>query len=138
MNVAIVYDSHTGTTARAARAMAQVFTATGHSCVVSSVQGAVASEVAEADLICVGSWTQGLLLFGQHATRQTMDFVDRLGDLGGKQAVVFCTYKIATGKMLPKMAAALQQRGANVRGRFKFRSHVPNGDFSAFVQSLRP
>lgn len=137
MNVAIVYDSRTGTTAAAAQAMANAFSAKGHSCTVRPVVGAVPHEVAKADLICIGSWTQGLLVFRQHATRETMSFVERLGDLGGKKAVVFCTYKVATGQMLPVMAKALTRRGAQVLGHFKFRGRNPGKDFSSFVETLR-
>jgi len=136
LNVAIVFDSHSGTTARAARAMAQAFTNNGHSCFVAPVHDAIPEEIAQAQLICLGSWTQGLLLFGQHPTQATMSFVERLGDLAGKQAVVFCTYKIATGSTLPQMASALEQRGAQVKGHFKFRGPQPTGDFRAFVKGL--
>ena len=136
LNVAIVYDSSTGTTASAARAMADAFTARGHACVVSPVAGASAADVARADLICVGSWTQGLLVIGQHATAETMTFVSRLGYLAGKPAIVFCTYKIATGRMLPRLAAALRLRGAHVQGQFKFRGSQPTRDFIDFVGAL--
>ena len=65
-----------------------------------------------------------------------MKFLQKLENLGGKGAVVFCTYKIATGKMLPRMADALQMRGARVLGSFKFRGPRPTREFNAFASRL--
>ena len=54
MNVAIVFDSKTGTTKAAAEAMAEQVRAAGHPCTVSSVQEADPAAVSAADAICVG------------------------------------------------------------------------------------
>jgi hypothetical protein len=78
----------------------------GHERSVPSVAEADPVEVSHADLICVGSWTQGLFIISQHATRESMQFIERLGNLTGKRAVVFCTYKLATGKLLLNMEVA--------------------------------
>jgi len=136
MNVAIVFDSKTGTTKAAAEAMAELVRAAGHSGTVSSVQDADPAAVSAADAICVGSWCQGLFFIFQHATEATMDFVDGLGDLDGKPAAVFCTYKTAVGGMLPKMAERLQSRGANVTGSFKSRGPMAPEGFSDWIASL--
>ena len=136
MNASIVFDSRAGTTRAAASAMARVLEHEGHRCRLWSVADADPARVAAADLICVGSGTQGL--FPVHATPASMRFIDRLGDLRGKKAVVFCTYKIATGSLLPRMAAALESRGAEVVGRFRFRGPAPTEDFLAFAASLAP
>ncbi|MEZ4862797.1 MAG: flavodoxin domain-containing protein [Caldilineaceae bacterium] len=55
MNIAIVYDSSTGTTASAANAMAKILEEHGHQCHVQSVFQADPDAVAQADLICIGS-----------------------------------------------------------------------------------
>ena len=136
MNVAIVFDSKTGTTKAAAEAMAELVRAAGHQCTVSSVLDADPAIVSAADAICVGSWCKGLFFIRQHATEATMDFIDGLGDLDGKPAAVFCTYKTAVGGMLPKMAARLEGRGAKVTGSFKSRGPVAADGFGAWVESL--
>ncbi len=136
MNIAIVFDSETGTTKGAAEAMAELVRAAGHHCTVSSVQDADPATVGASDAICVGSWCKGLFFVRQHATPATMDFIDRLGDLDGKPAAVFCTYKLATGGMLPKMAKSLEGRGANVTGSFKSRGPVAAAGFGDWVESL--
>ncbi len=121
MKIAIVYDSRGGTTRAAAELMSQLLSESGHEAVVQSVSEADPAEVSKADVICVGSWTQGLFIVLQHATRATMEFIGRLGDLSGKGAVVFATYKLSTGSMLPKMAAALEAKGARIDGQFKWK-----------------
>lgn len=137
MNIAIVYDSKTGTTAKAANAMSQKLAALGHTCSVKSISQADVAEIAKADLICVGSWVQGLFIVMQHPTAGVMQFIERLGSLSGKKAVVFCTYKIAPGSTLSKMAQALEAKGATVAGQFKYRGPEPDAAFVSFAESLK-
>ena len=136
MKIAIVYDSRTGNTARAAELMGRAFERQGHQCHIQSVADADPAEVSLADLICVGSWTKGLYFIFQHATKESMRFIRQLDDLSGKLAVVFCTFKLATGKQLPRMARALGARGAEVVGQFQYRGSAPNDKFNSFAKSL--
>jgi flavodoxin len=133
MKVAIVYDSRTGTTYRAAEAMSGIFEGHGHKARAQPVVRADPAEVSAADLICIGSWVQGLFVIMQHPTEKSMQFIDSLGDLSGKQAVVFCTYKLAAGSTLQQMARALEGKGADVVGRFKYRGPEPDEAFRSFA-----
>ena len=65
-----------------------------------------------------------------------MHFIDRLGDLTGKKALVFCTYKLAVGPTLKRMAQGLEQKGAQVVAQFKYRGPVPGNEFTSFAVSL--
>ncbi len=136
MNIAIIYDSSTGTTAKAAETMGKTFEELGHTCRVQSVTKADPADVSEADLICVGSWVKGLFIIRQHPTEGTMRFIEQLGNLEGKQTVVFCTYKLAVGSTLRQMAQALEGKGAKVVGQFKYRGREPNNKFASFAASL--
>src|SRR5210317_560598 len=136
MKVAIIYDSQTGTTAAAAKAMGQILEQAGHNCLVQSISDAKPAEVAQADLICLGSWVKGLFIIRQHPTDGTMRFIEQLGNLEGKQTVVFCTYKLAVGSTLRQMAQALEGKGAKVVGQFKYRGPEPNSEFASFAKSL--
>jgi len=136
MKIAIVYDSRTGNTARAAELMSKAFEKQGHQCQVQSVVAADPAEVSRADLICVGSWTKGLYFIFQHATKESLRFIRELDDLSGKPAVVFCTFKLATGKQLPRMARALEDKGAEVVGQFQYRGSAPDDRFNTFARSL--
>lgn len=136
MNIAVIYDSSTGTTAKAAEAMGKTFEEQGHTCSVQSVATADPADALGADLICVGSWVKGLFFIRQHPTEGTMRFIQQLGDLDGKQAVVFCTYKTAVGSSLRQMAQALESNGARVVGQFKYRGPEPKNGFASFAGSL--
>jgi menaquinone-dependent protoporphyrinogen IX oxidase len=136
MNIAIVYESNTGTTATAAQAMGREFTRLGHQCEVQSVGEADPSAVAKADLICIGAWVKGMLIFGQHPSEGTLNFIARLDGLRGKRAVVFCTYKIAAGSTLSQLSAAIERQGGVVAGKFQYRSPHPDAQFAQFAQTL--
>lgn len=136
MDIAIVYDSMTGTTAKAAEAMGKMMEKQGHQCRVHSLSQVDLAEVLEADLICVGSWVKGLFIIMQHPTEGSINFINLLGDLSGKNALVFCTYKLAAGSTLRQMAKALENKGAKVVGQFKYRGPEPDSKFASFVTSL--
>ena len=136
MNIAIVYDSSTGTTAKAAQRMGKTLEVHGHQCRVQSVAQADPADVSEADLICIGSWVKGLFIIRQHPTEGTMRFIEQLGNLEGKQTVVFCTYKLAVGSTLRQMAQALEEKGATVVEQFKYRGPEPKNEFVLFARSL--
>ena len=136
MNIMIVYDSLTGTTAAAAAAMGKILEEQGHHCQVQSTSQADPAGASEADLICIGSWVKGLFIIRQHPTEGTMWFIDQLDNLEDKNAVVFCTYKLATGPTLRQMAKALEGKGAKVVGQFKYRGPEPNSEFASFAKSL--
>lgn len=135
MKLAIVYDSRTGTTKAMAEQMVEIARSVGHGCVLSPVQAADPAEVATADVVCVGSWTEGLFFVLQHATKATMEFIARLS-LSGQPTAVFCTYKTSPGKMLGKMAAALAARGAQVPAEFKSRGPTVPEEFAGWLASL--
>ena len=136
MEIAIVYDSSTGTTAKAAETMGKMMEKHGHQCRVQSVAQVVPADVSEADIICVGSWVKGLFIIRQHPAEGTMRFIEQLGNLEGKQTVVFCTYKLAVGSTLRQMAQALEGKGAKVVGQFKYRGPEPKHKFASFAASL--
>jgi len=136
MNIAIVYDSSTGTTAKAAEAMGKIMEAQGHQCQVQRVVEADPAGVSAADLICIGSWVKGLFIIRQHPTEGTMRFINQLENLEGKDAMVFCTYKLAIGSSLRQMASALEGKGAQVVGQFKYRGPDPDSNFASFTGSL--
>ena len=117
--------------------MAKTFEDHGHQCDVQSVFQADPEEVSQADLICIGSWVKGIFVILQHPTEETMRFIDRLGNLTGKKALVFCTYKLAIGSTLRQMAQRLTQKGAQVVAQFKYRGPMPSEEFASFAASLK-
>ena len=116
--------------------MGKTFEANGHQCQVKSVGQADTAEVMEADLICIGAWVKGLFIIRQHPSEYAMRFIERLGDLNGKKVVVFCTYRLAAGSTLSQMTKALEAKGADVVGQFKYRGPEPDSAFASFASSL--
>ena len=117
--------------------MGNVLAQSGHQCRVQSVKDANPALVKASDYICVGSWIKGLFIIRQHPSAGSIAFIEKLGNLSGKRAVVFCTYKLAVGSSLRKMAEALEKNGAQVDGMFKFRGPEPNSNFALFAASLK-
>jgi flavodoxin len=136
MNIAIVYHSTRGTTAKAAEAMGKILREHSHQVSVESVMRADPAQVIQADLICIGTWVKGWFVIRQHPTFESMYFINQLGDLPGKKVIVFCTYKLAIGSTLRQMVDVLEEHGADVVGEFKYRSPVPDQTFKLFAAGL--
>lgn len=136
MNSLIIYDSMTGTTAKAAQAMGTILQQQGHTCQVESLSQVNPAQLSEADLICIGSWVKGLFIIRQHPTEGIMRFIEQSENLAGKDVLLFCTYKLAVGSTLEQMARALESKGANVVGKFKYRGPEPDSKFTSFAASL--
>ncbi|MEO1065347.1 MAG: flavodoxin domain-containing protein [Actinomycetota bacterium] len=138
MKIAIVFDSRTGTTKAVAEQMAKLAVAAGHDGTARPVQAVSAGDISGwADALAIGSWTEGWFIVRQHATQQTMEFIDEL-TLDGEPVAVFCTYQLSPGRLLAKMTRAVEARGGRVTGAFRSRGReVPDG-FAAWLDSLEP
>jgi len=55
---------------------------------VDSIHDADPAEVSAADASCVGSWTKGLYVIRQGPMQATIDFIEKLGPLDGRQVAV--------------------------------------------------
>jgi flavodoxin len=136
MKIEIVYESSTGTTAKAAQVMGEMLQKQGNQCQIDSISQADPASLLEAELIVLGGWVKGWFIIRQHPSTGVIRFVDRLADLTGKKVVVFCTYKLAAGSTLAQMAKVVEGKGADVVGQFKYRGPEPNKEFASFASSL--
>jgi flavodoxin len=114
MNAVVIYESLTGNTQKAAGFIVDELVAQGVSAVACSTTAVDYQALADADLVIVGSWTDGLFLFGQKPA--SAGRLSQLPFLTGKRAAVFCTYAIETGKTLEKLETIIRDRGADVIG----------------------
>lgn len=114
MNAIVIYESLTGNTAKAARAIATGLTAEGLPTRAFPITKIDYQALADADLVIVGSWVDGLILIGQRPGR--LGRITSMPALAGKKAVVYLTYAIDAGRSLEKLSAAVQARGADVLG----------------------
>lgn len=114
MHAVVIYESLTGNTARAARAIATGLTAEGVPTSAFPITKIDYQALADADLVVVGSWVDGLIFVGQRPGR--LGRVTGMPSLAGKKAVVYLTYAIDPGKSLAKMSNAVAALGADVLG----------------------
>lgn len=119
MRAVVIYESLTGNTAKAGRAIAAELTAGGLPTSACPITAIDYQALADADLVIVGSWVDGLILFGQRPGR--MGRITSMPALAGKRAVVYITYAIDPGRSLQKLSDAVAARGAEVLGGVRIR-----------------
>jgi|SRR5581483_5092389 len=119
MKVVVLYESMTGNTRRAAELIGGAVAETGAEVSVRPVTRPDLHELSVADVVFVGTWVDGFVLFGQRPGRATRLW--RLPVLDRKRVAVFCTYAINAGHALDKTATILASKGAQIVGKRQFR-----------------
>jgi flavorubredoxin len=114
MRAIVIYESLTGNTRKAAGLIAAELIAQGVSAVVCPITRIDYQALSHADLVIVGSWTDGVFVVGQRPGRAGR--LRALPVVDGKRALVFCTYALNPGHVLEKMTEILSARGAEVLG----------------------
>jgi len=114
MRAVVIYESLTGNTARAAEMIGQNLVGAGVSATIFPTTAVDFQAVADADLVIVGSWTDGLFFFAQKPARAGR--LSLLPLLTGKKCAVFCTFAIDPGKTIQKLSDLMSERGADVIG----------------------
>lgn len=122
----VIYESMTGNTARAARLIGAAAAAAGAEVAVFPIDDIGLKELAEADIVFIGTWVDGLILFGHRPGRKGK--LQRMPVIDGKRAATFMTYAVHAGKALDRFAAVVEERGATVVARRLFRrDHLEAG-----------
>ena len=134
MNAIVIYESLTGNTKKAAGFIVEELVARGVTAVACPTSDVDYQSLADADLVIVGSWTDGLFLFGQKPANQGR--LSQIPFLAGKQAAVYCTYALETGKTLEKLEAIVKDRGAEVIGGMAIRRNKLQDGSAEFVSRL--
>ena len=131
MDVAIIYESMTGTTEQAAFLVAdELFR---HD-VASRVKAVDADYVAQADLVVVGTWTDGIIIAGQRpAKRKKLHALPRLD---GKPVAVFTTYAVNPGKVLAKLERVVTELGGVSLGGMAFHRKALDPPARDFTQRM--
>jgi flavodoxin I len=127
----VIYESLTGNTARAARLVADEVAEQGVEVSVYPITDIGLKDLAEADIVFIGTWVDGLILFGHRPGRagriRSMPVID------GKRVAAFMTYAIHAGKALDRFARVLEERGATVVGRTLLRRDRLDAGIAEFV-----
>jgi hypothetical protein len=127
----VIYESLTGNTARAARLIGEALAGKGVDVSIYPITAIGLKNLAAADIVFVGTWVDGLVLFGHRPGRagriRSMPVID------GKRVAAFMTYAIHAGKALDKFAVVLSERGATVVARTLLRRDRLGAGLDEFV-----
>ena len=110
MNVVVIHQSRTGNTRRAAELIGGAAALAGATVAVRPVTNIDYKELAEADLVFVGTWVDGLILFG-HRPGDTGK-VRQIPKLWDKKVAAFMTHAVNPGNAADKLSALLEGHGA--------------------------
>jgi flavodoxin len=127
MNILVLYHSRNGHTRKVAEAITQTTQNLHHETIVKSVSQVHASDIEAADMLFIGTWVQGFILFGVKPAGASL-WVPALPSLKGKAVGLFCTYVFSPLDSLRTLETLLEARGATILGQHAFhRRHLYNG-----------
>lgn len=133
MRVLILFNSQKGHTQAAAEAMAQTARGLGHTVTIKAVSQTHASDVEGADVLLIGTWVQGFILFGVKPAHATL-WVPALPSLKGKPVAIFCTYMFNPRGSLKTLGALLEGHGATIVAQQAFQRSRAQQGAELFVQ----
>ncbi|MCC6438611.1 MAG: hypothetical protein IT196_26555 [Acidimicrobiales bacterium] len=132
MKALVIYESMGGNTRRAAELIGGAAQFLGAETEVCSVTAVDLHQLAQADLVFMGSWTDGLFFAGQRPGR--VGRFKKLPWLDGKHVSVFCTYAVNPGNTVGGLAKVLAGKGAViVGGKAIKRNQIDNAHVAPFV-----
>jgi flavorubredoxin len=134
MHAAIIYESLTGNTKKTAHLIAGHLAIAGVSASVSPITNIDYQALEAADLVIVGTWTDGIVVAAQRPGRAGR--LRHLPALGGKRCLVYITYAIDSGKALQKLTRIVEDRGAKVLGGMAIKRNDLEGGARDFVARL--
>jgi len=134
MKALVIYESLTGTTKLAAEKIAQKLEKHSYEATACPVNAIDLQQLSNADLVIIGSWTDGLIFAGQKPGRANR--LKNIPRIDGKHVVVFCTYAIDPGKTLTKMQTIAENLGGDVIGGFAIKRSDIDEQVSQLVQRL--
>ena len=134
MNAIVIYESLTGNTRRAGLLIAAGLERAGwnaSSCPTTAIDY---HALGAADLVVVGTWTDGAIFIGQRPGRAGR--LKRLPVLDHKRCIVYLTYAIDQGHALEKLQAIVEERGGKVLGGMALRRNDLEGGAAEFVDRV--
>lgn len=135
MKALVMFQSRTGNTRKAAELLGGELRSRGLEVAVRPVDGLDYKEVAAADLVCVGTWVDGIILFG-HRPGDTGK-LRKVPMLWNKPVGAFMTYALHGGRVLDEFTKFLtNDLGAFVIGQVLMKRGSLDADISSYVDSL--
>ena len=112
--VLVCYCSEGGTTKRVADEIVDQLNIQGARAQARSIDDVGVVELAQADVVMVGTWVEGLVVAKVRPARAMREWLEALPNLGGRRVAVFCTYKVNPRGALEEMSEMLTAKGAKV------------------------
>jgi flavodoxin len=134
VKIVVLFQSMRGTTRKVAGMIGEALADRGHDVHTYPVTAFDYQKLAEADLVIVGTWTDGLILFGQRPGQ--MGKLNIMPDIPGKRVGVFVTYEFAPKAALPGLAEWAESKGAVVVARAGFNKRKPEEALGAFLDDV--
>ncbi|MFM7535135.1 MAG: flavodoxin family protein [Acidimicrobiales bacterium] len=114
MKAVVIYESLTGNTRYVAERVADGLAEAGVGVTVCPAVEVDLQALSEADLVYVGSWTDGIFVVGQRPGRAGR--IKNLPAMRGKRVVAYCTYALNPGGTVGKIASMVRWLGGDVVG----------------------
>lgn len=135
-NAVVIYETLTGNTRKAGERIARELGAAGVSAVACPVLEIDYPALAAADIVVIGTWTDGMVLFGQRPGRVGRLWTN-IPALDRKKTAIYCTFAVAPGKTLAKLESLVtEHNGADVVGGLAIRRTRIEQGAETFVDRL--
>ncbi len=134
MKIVVLHQSRTGNTKRAAELIGGAVQSSGASVAVRPVSNIDYKELADADLIFVGTWVDGLILLGHRPGDSGK--IKKVPKLWNKKVVAFMTHAINPGNAAEKMSSLLEEHGATVIAARSLNRHKLELEAPAFANEV--
>lgn len=126
MNVAVLYESRTGNTARVARMIGAAAEELGAETGVWPTTNANLDFLSDADLVFVGTWTDGVIIAGHRPGDSRR--LKAMPGLWDRPTAGFVTYAVHAGNVLDKLERVVTDRGGDwIGGRLFKRGRLSEG-----------
>ncbi len=118
MKILIVYYSNSGNTKKVVELVKERLESLDHNVTVKNALTAKAEQVAEAELLLIGTPVHGYILFGQKPTKEVKDFLEKQlpEDLDDKPVIGFATYLFFPAGALNPVKRAIESRNGKLLG----------------------
>jgi hypothetical protein len=134
-NAIVIYESLTGNTRKAGERIARELEGAGVAAAACPITHIDYPALAAADMVIVGTWTDGLVLFGQRPGRGGRIWM-KLPAIDRKRTALYCTYAVAPGKTLQKLETLVAGRGGDVIGGLAIKRTKIDSGAATFVERL--
>jgi hypothetical protein len=133
VKIVVLFESMTGNTRRAAELIGGAAATRGHDVSVRPITAIDYHELSAADLVLIGTWTDGLVLFGQRPGRAGR--LKKLPVIDRKPVGLFVTYAVNAGKVLDRFASLAEGLGATVVASHQFKRTDLEAGIDEFIDS---